>query len=277
MIDVRYKPLWLPQINAPFTYTTGMLDNDGIDYKYMQIDPEELSPSQGIVDLEKISQIDMNNIQPIWVSMDNKVLDGHHRYAVALSKNIPIKCLKVMLPQKDAARVLNKYQDIFDYENQEKVIEVVAQDQINAMNEPDSGVSTSEFLAALESESELNGDKKIIHDGNRKKIKGYRKKDLNDNSHVGNFFSLKESKGYQVYEMEFDNLFDTNEIGLTFKGNSSPVAELCMNWFPNTDFETIADKYGVKPESIMNRAVAEKARVEGYDGIKYGDIMVQGF
>lgn len=277
MIDLRYKPMWLPQVNSPFNYTLDMLDKEGVNYKYMQADPDELIPSQGIVAQDKVSQIDMDNIKPIWISKDNKVLDGHHRYIAALSRNIPIKCVMVMLPQKDAIRVLNKIQDIFEYENQEKVMEVVAQDQINAMNEPDSGVSTSEFLATLEDDSDKDDDREILHDNKkRKKISGYRKKDINEKSVVGNFFSLKESDGYSKYDMEFDSLLDTNELGLTYHGGSSPVTVLCKKWFPNIDFDRIAKNFDVKPESIMNRAVAEKARKLGHDGIKYGDIMIQG-
>lgn len=278
MIDLRFKPPWLPQVNSPFNYTLDMLDKEGVKYKYMQADPDELSPSQGIVAQDKVSEIDMDNISPIWVSQDNKVLDGHHRYVAALSRNVPIKCVKVMLSQKDAIRILNKIQDIFDYENQEKMVEVVAQDQINMMNDTDSGVSPSEFLATLESDSKEDDDEReILHDDKKvKKVTGYRKKDVNDKSVVGNFFSLKESDGYNKYDMEFDSLLDTNELGLTYKSESSPVSVLCMKWFPNIDFDKIAKNYDVKPESIMNRAVAEKARKMGYDGIKYGDIMVQG-
>lgn len=279
MIDVRHKPKWLPQINSPFTYTLNMLDNEGIDYKYMQVDPDELSPSQGIVAQDKVSQIDVNNITPIWISKDNMVLDGHHRFIAALSRNIPIKCIKIMLPQKDAVRILNKTQDIFEYENQEGVMEVVAQDQLNMMNDKDSGVSTSEFLATLESESieDEDNDKEILHDNKKmKKISGYRKKDINEKSIVGNFFSLKEADGYKKYDIEFESLLDTNDLKLTYHSESSPVEMLCKKWFPKIDFNKIARNYDVKPESIMNRAVAEKARKLGHDGIKYGDIMIQG-
>lgn len=277
MIDLRYKPMWLPQVNSPFNYTLDMLDKEGVKYKYMQSDPEELHPSQGIVAQDKVSQIDMDNLSPIWISQDDKVLDGHHRYVAALSRNVPIKCVKVMLSQKDAIRILNKIQDIFEYENQEKVVEVVAQDQLNAMNEPDSGVSTSEFLATLETDGELEDGQEILHDNKKtKKISAYRKSDINEKSVVGNFFSLKESDGYSKYDIEFDSLLDTNELGLTYNAGSSPVAALCNKWFPKIDFDKIANVYGVKPESIMNRAVAEKARKLGHDGIKYGDIMIQG-
>lgn len=273
------SPKHLPQVNSPFNYTLEMLDKEGIEYKYLQIDPEELFPSQGIVSQDKISEIDLDNIQPIWVSKDNKVLDGHHRFAAALSKGIPIKCIKIILSQKDSIRILNKLQDIFDYENQEDIMEVVGQDHINIKNQQDSGVSTSEFLATLESESIGDEDDniEILHDNKKgKKITGYRKKDINEKSIVGNFFSLKKSDGYNKYDMDFESLLDTNDMNITFKTESSPVSILCKNWFPNIDFDKIAKKYDVTSESIMNRAVAEKARKLGYDGIKYGDIMVQG-
>lgn len=274
------SPNWLPQVNSPFNYTLDMLEKEGVEYKYIQIDPDELEPSQGIVAQDKISNIDMDNIQPIWISKENKVLDGHHRYAASLSNGIPCKCIKIMLYQKDAVRILNKIQDIFEYESQERVMEVVAQDQINMMNDANSDVSTSEFLATLESESKENDhddDKKILHDNKKtKKLSGYRKTDINEKSVVGNFFSLKESDGYNKYDMEFDSLLDTNELGLTYKSEASPVSVLCAKWFPKVDFDKIAKNYNVKPESIMNRAVAEKAKKLGHDGIKYGDIMVQG-
>jgi hypothetical protein len=281
MIDLRYKPMWLPQVNAPFNYTLNMLDKEGVDYKYLQIDPDELIPSQGIVAQDKVSQIDMDNIQPIWISKEMKVLDGHHRYVAALSRAVPIKALQIMLSQKDAIRTLNKIQDIFEYENQESIMEVVAQDQINGMNDINSaGTDGSTFLEALSSELE-DDDREILHDtkssGKKpKKITGYRKQEVNEKSVVGNFFSLKPVDGYNKYEMEFDNILNTNDLDLTFRGDVNPVSLLANNWFPNIDFDKISKNHNVSSDSIINRAVAEKAKQMGYDGIKYGDIMVQG-
>jgi len=279
-IDLRYKPMWLPQVNAPFNYTLNMLDKEGVDYKYLQIDPDELIPSQGIVAQDKVSQIDMDNVQPIWISKEMKVLDGHHRYVAALSRAVPIKALQIMLSQKDAIRLLNKIQDIFEYENQESVMEVVAQDQINGMNDIDSeGTDGGDFLTTLEGELE-DDDKEILHDetsGKKpKKITGYRRDEISEISKVGNFFSLKPVDGYNKYEMEFDNILNTNDLDLTFKSDINPVSVLANSWFPNIDFNKISKNHNVSTDSIINRAVAEKAKQMGYDGIKYGDIMVQG-
>ncbi len=277
----RIAPKHLPQVNAPFNYTLNMLDKEGVDYKYMQADPEELDPSQAIVFQDKISQIDMNNIRPIWISKDNMVLDGHHRLVLSLGKNIPIKCIKIMLSQKEAIRVLNKIQDIYEYENQENIMEVVAQTQINGMNDIDSaGTDGTTFLEAIKSELE-DDDREILHNtklsGKKtKKITGYRKKEVNEKSIAGNFFSLKPVDGYNKYEMEFDNILNTNDLDLSFKSDINPVSVLANNWFPNIDFDKISKNHNVTPDSLINRAVAEKAKQMNYDGIKYGDIMVQG-
>jgi hypothetical protein len=280
MIDLRYKPMWLPQVNSPFNYTLDMLDKEGVEYKFMQADPDELEPSQGIVAQDKVSQIDMENVQPIWISKENKVLDGHHRYIASLSRGIPIKCIKIMLAQKDAIRTLNKIQDIFEYENQEGIMEVVAQDQINVMNDPDSDFNNGGFLDTLRSESEDEEDnREMLFDDTPKKTKtvsGYRKNKINEKSAVGNFFSLKPVDGYNKYDIEFDNLLNTNDLDLQYKSDVNPVSVLANNWFPNIDFKKIAKKFEVSPDSIINRAVAEKAKEMGYDGIKYGDIMIQG-
>lgn len=277
MIDLRYKPKWLPQVNAPFNYTLDMLDKEGVDYKYMQVDPDDLEPSQGIVAQDKVSQIDMNNILPIWISKEDRILDGHHRYVAALSRSIPVKCIKIMLSQKDAVRMLNKIQDIFEYERQQKVMEVVAQDQINVMNDPDSDFNNGNFLESLEREKD-DDEREILHDSTKKpkNLTGYRKDEINEKSVVGNFFSLKPVDGYKKYDMEFDNLLNTNDLDITYKSDVNPVSRLAVSWFPNIDFKKIAKKHGVNPDSIINRAVAEKAKQMGYDGIKYGDIMVQG-
>lgn len=277
MIDLRYKPMWLPQVNAPFNYTLDMLDKEDVEYKYMQADPEELTPSQGIVAQDKVSQIDMDNVKPIWISKENMVLDGHHRYVASLSRGIPIKCIKIMLSQKDAVRLLNKIQDIFEYENQEKIMEVVAQDQINVMNDPDSDFNNGGITSTFESELE-NDNKEILHDSNKKPkmVTGYRKKEISDTSVVGNFFSLKPTEGYNKYDIEFDNILNTNDLDINFKNDQNPVSNLAQKWFPNIDFKKIAKKHDVTEDSIINRAVAEKARKMGYDGIKYGDIMIQG-
>ena len=129
MIDQRYKPSHLPQINAPYKYVLNILKEEGIKYLIQDVNPSKLKPSQGVVSLDKISEMDINEMKPYWVSEDNFVLDGHHRHGLALSNELPkVKVIKIKLPAKDASRALNKIQDIFDYKQAQ---EGLSQDVLN--------------------------------------------------------------------------------------------------------------------------------------------------
>lgn len=267
MIDMRYKPKHLPQMNAPFSIVTEMLQEEGIGFKLVKVNPKQLKPSQGIIFAEKVSEMNPKQLKPIWISKEFNILDGHHRYGSALSHELPlIKAIQIDLPARDASRILCRIQDIYEYESQRKMEEVVAQDQINAMQEPD-------FLEELQKDI---AETKAIKT-KKKKVKGYRKNELKENSKIGNFFSPKKIDGYHEYDMEFSNILDTDDLGIILHPTSSPTGVLAKSWFPNIEFEKVAKKYNVKPDSIMNRAVSEKARKLGYDGIKYGDVLIQGF
>jgi hypothetical protein len=279
MIDHRYRPKWLPQINAPYKYVLNALKEEGIKYLIQDVNPKKLKPSQGIVSLDKIGEMDVNNLKPYWVSEDNCILDGHHRHGSALTNDLPkTKIIRIMLPAKDAIRILNKIQDIYEYQ---KAQEGLSQDVLNI--EKDFPVEANgDFLNLIENELEPNQE--ILHSGferidtksNKKKMSAYRKNELKEGSQAGNFFSVKPIDGYIKYDIKFDNLLDTNDFGLTYNNEEPPTKKLAAIWFPNLDFTNIAQKLGADELKLINRAVSEKARKMGYDGIKYGDIIIQG-
>jgi hypothetical protein len=87
---------------------------------------------------------------------------------------------------------------------------------------------------------------------------------------------LKEVDGYSKYEIDFENLLDTNSLGVTYKDGQEPVDILAKNWFPNINFEKLGKEHNTSSINIKNKAVAKKAKKMGYDGIKYGDTIIQG-
>ena len=267
MIDLRYKPYFLPQVHAPYDIVLEKLDEEGFDYRVMVIDPHELEPLQGVVISDEIGGVGIDDKKPIWISSDKHVIDGHHRMTYALLENIPIKCVMVDANYKDCCRVLNKIQDIYDYEQSQGLEEVEDQDAINFY-----GGDENQFLTSLE-EDNLN-----INDGktNKKTVIGYRKDPIKENSVTGNFFTLKPIEGYDKYEIEFDNLLDTNSLGITYKDSQDPIDILVKGWFPNINFEKLGKEYNVPSINIKTKAVAEKAMKMGYDGIKYDDKIIQG-
>lgn len=275
MIDMRYKPRFLPQISAPYDIILEKLDEEEVDYNLIEIDPNELEPSQGITFSDDVEGVSLDDMNPIWLSSDNKILDGHHRWVKAMQSGTPIKAIKIELGDKDACRLLNKIEDIFEYEQAHNVEEVVNNDVINDENDINNDYTDrSEFLSSLEEDNaEVQAEKPSV---NPQSIVAYRKEPIKENSVVGNFFTLEPLNGFSKYQIDFENLLDTNALGVTYKDSQQPVDIIAKIWFPHVNFEKVAEKYNTDVLNLKNKAIAEKAMKMGYDGIKYGDKLIQG-
>jgi len=269
MIDMRYKPRFLPQMHAPYDVVLQKLDDEGVNYTNVEVDPNELNPMQGITFSDDVGGVDIDDMNPIWISSDMSVLDGHHRMVRALLDNVPIKCIKIDMNNKDACRTLNKIQDIYEYEQSQGLEEVVDQDAINFYGDDGNQFlnSMEEDNTAIQTEAPTKNEKTII---------GYRKEPIKENSVVGNFFTLKPVDGYDKYEITFENLLDTNALGVTYKDGQEPVDILAKSWFPHINFEKLSTQHDTTSINLKTKAIAEKAMKMGYDGIKYGDSIIQG-
>lgn len=254
MIDIDYKPKYLPQISAPYTEIVNELDRDNVKYKKIKINPENIKPTQGIVFLDKIKD---ESKDYVWLSKDLKLLDGHHRLGSSLSYNKPINAIVIMLPFMEAIRELNKIQDIYDFKSKYE-------------NKSDINTDIFDFIR---DEFLYNKDENTYGLGGNRKVYGYRNKPINKNSKSGNFFSLQPIKGYNKYEIEFDNLLDTDDMEIVIEKN--PVHDLANYWFKGLDFDFIANKNDINKDMLINRCVSELAKKYGFDGIKYGDIILQ--
>lgn len=269
MIDMRYKPHFLPQVHAPYDIVLQKLDEEGVDYINVEVDPEELIPLQGIVFSDDVGGVSIDDMKPIWISSDMQVLDGHHRMVRALLDKVPIKCIKINMNHKDACRTLNKIQDIYEYELSQGLEEVQVQDAINFYQDDDNQFlkSLEEDNIAIQTEAPTKNQKTVI---------GYRKSPIKENSVIGNFFTLKPVEGYDKYEIDFENLMDTNALGVTYKDGQEPIDILAKSWFPNINFEKLSTQHNTTSINLKTKAVAEQAMKMGYDGIKYNNTLIQG-
>jgi hypothetical protein len=245
------------------------LDDEGVNYDMVDVDPNELQPMQGITFSDEVEKAHVDDMNPIWLSNDNKVLDGHHRMVKALLDGVTLKAVKIDLNEKDACRLLNKIQDIYEYEDARAVEEVESQDAINYY-----GGDENQFLNNLEeSNAEIQQE---IPSKNEQVVIAYRKEPIKENSAVGNFFTLQPMEGYGKYQIEFENLLDTHVLGMTYKDGQQPAEILAKIWFPHVNFEKLGEQYNMPPINLKNKAVAQKAMKMGFDGIKYGDTLIQG-
>jgi hypothetical protein len=275
MIDMRHKPHHLPQVNAPYKTVLEKLDEEGIQYSLIEITPSDddgIEVSQGIVFNDNILNIEIKSDSPIYMSNDGvskKIIDGHSRYVKGMIKSKPILAVEMEMNSSDASRALNKIQDIFEYEESANMEEVEVQDTVNYFaNDED------QFLTSMDEDNdEVQLETPSL---NSQTVFGYRVEEIKENSSIGNFFSLTPMKGGSKYEIEFTNLLDTGALGIVLKDSQQPVDILSKIWFPYINFEELAKKHGLTSIILKNKAIAEKAMKMGFDGIKYGDTLIQG-
>jgi hypothetical protein len=277
------RPYHLPQISMPYDIVLNKLDEEGIKYELISLNPSEddgIKISQPFVYSDEMEKCNVDDTNPIWLSNDGEnvnICDGHHRYIKSLIDNNLLKAVKIDLNEKDACRVLNKIQDIYEYEQARNMEEVEDQDAINYYdNNAESGKdnTNTEFLDSLEEDNlALQAE---ASSKNEKTIVAYRKEPIKENSIIGNFFILKPIDGYDKYEIAFDNLLDVNALGVVYKDGQEPVDILAKNWFPHINFEKLSEQYNIPALNLKNKAIAEKAMKNGYDGIKYNDTLIQG-
>lgn len=243
----------LPQISAPYTEVVELLDSDNITYKKMLVDAAKLKPLQAIIYSDNIRDYDQDSSEPIYVSNERDVVDGHHRLGSAINSNKPIKIILINLNTEDCIKQLTKMQHILEYKNKQ---------------EDEKDVDLIKSITEMSTENV--GDKTNT-------ITAYRKTPIKDNSTNGNFFDPKQQEGYNKYEIEFNNLFDTDDIGLIFNGETSPVEKLAKTWFPIVNFDKLSSEHSLDKNSLINKMIMQHAKEMGYDGIKYGDVLIHAF
>jgi hypothetical protein len=180
-VDNKYQPMWLPQVSADHEYVTKSLDTDNIPYTIDTYNPTDLKPLQRDIniDTKEFFSKKINNREPIdliYIANGNEILDGHNRNSAYIENPAinKVVCVKILMDYKDAARILNKIQDKFEWDGEKQL---------------------------QETESNKNSVTMEL----------YSNKPIDKRSKCGNFMIPDNKKGYDhKYEIEFDNLHDFN-------------------------------------------------------------------
>ena len=102
------KRKFMPQIaNHEQSDAIRLLKGEGIKTEKVQLNPNTIRHSQSKVNKEKVRLIinDIRNgksLPAIFISSDNYIIDGHHRWIAYKLLKFPIKCIRIGLPQKEA-------------------------------------------------------------------------------------------------------------------------------------------------------------------------------
>jgi hypothetical protein len=324
----KQKDIWLPQMKAPIDYIMNQLTENGIKHNLVDLKPKELIPLQKNVSRTKVieykNMIDTNvEVPPIYIADENEILDGHHKsYAFMQDPSIQtVKCLKIFMDFKDAARILNQIQDRFDFVNNDgmdgDMLSFQTYKEPNYITNPISNTSpimntpsnvNTETLKPLtdvdptpnvkidstninpdhnQNDIDIDESKTIRNnhnDGemmdydsvrkNKKAMVLYKGKPIDQKAKTGDFLNQNKEKGLKhEYNVDFDNLYeiDDNEIN-KYK---NPIECILEKWFSGMNLKEESVKNLMTQEVYAYRIINEKAKKQGYDGIKYGSKLVQ--
>jgi hypothetical protein len=245
------KPSHLPQVTAPYSYVVNGLKSNNIPSKMLNLPIAGVKPMQKFINSDSVSFFldkikDNEVLKPIYVSKDNEIIDGHHRYAGAAldNPNGTIMVIRLDTDYDNSVRSLNKIQDIYTHESGKK----------------------EEECTDCENESNPNTP-------NQKVIIGYRNKPMVENSKSGNFFNIKDTEDKKFpykYEIEFDNIL---ELDQSYENEN--VKKICSEWHDMQKINETSVNKSLPFDVLVSRMVVERAKKMGYDGIKYGEKYIQ--
>jgi hypothetical protein len=253
------KLYWLPQVSAPFNYVVSSLKKEEIPYSRYEINLSELTPLQDKVKPDTVEYfkkliINGKKLKPIFISNNNEILDGHHRYIankVLYGDEKNLMCYKINTDTQTAARALNKIQDRFEFDNsQESKLEPIAK----YLKKPE--IHWYESLKNVE-------------------YFAYRKESIKNNSESGNFFYMeKKDQSMLKYKIRFDNLMYI-PTHLMDNTQELPTVWLSKKLIPEKNFEEMSSLNNIPIQNLVNREIAKKVKEYGFDGINYGDKILQ--
>lgn len=257
-----YKLKTHPQLSAPFKFVTTELNNTQHPYEVAGVNVNDLKPTQPFIDTDVVdSMVDKLNggeqLKPIWVSKNNDILDGHHRFAAHLLVNPDgaVPAIRLLCNTKQAIDLLNGIEETFKAHK-------LKHDQ-------------SALIKSLAEEDDSIYIPDRPHKAKKNTVRGYRNTSLAKNI-TGNFFKLNSTKADdKPYDIEFKSLLETDTLNKKIANSQSPPIELAKHWFPSVDLKRYAKENGKSENDFAAALVAEKARVKGIDGILYGDKLLQ--
>jgi hypothetical protein len=91
------------------------LEDEGISHQYLRMAPIHLKATQGEFNLDKVRSImdKKPKLNPVIVSKDNFILDGHHRWlcGMLIDPMIELKTIVIDLPKERLMKLLLSYSD----------------------------------------------------------------------------------------------------------------------------------------------------------------------
>lgn len=124
----------LPQVTAPFHFIVGNLEDLGVDFHPVKKYAGNLKPMQAEVGSSAVMDISDkikhgHEMDPIWISNDDHICDGHHRAAAVVNakgKEGVVKAVKIKRSHSEVPHILGRIQDRWEmYQDSKKEHDMV--------------------------------------------------------------------------------------------------------------------------------------------------------
>jgi hypothetical protein len=302
--EKRLKPSWMAQVTAPPEYVVEYLERTGVGHKKVAMDPKMCKPLQDKVDLKKAQGIqeamDQNKpLGPIFISGDDEILDGHHRaYAAIKHPEVEqVACIKIYMEYKDAMRLLNKVQDKFEFEQEQEAQagggKAIGGEPVKMVDEEDRDESATTDVkpdGAAEQATDEHLPAEVVPQAqgpaqnlvsyetagnNPKSVKAYKAMNsINSQARTGDFLLLEKKPTMKFeFNLDFENLLEIAQEAL--ENITIPTEAVLQDWLPGADYAQESKSQGLPQEVWMSREVNRLALQKGFDGVLYGDKLVQ--
>lgn len=308
-VEKRIKPTWMAQVDAPQDYVLEFLNREGIGHKVDKLDPKLCKNTQKDVNTEKVKgmqeAMDKNQpLGPVYLSADDEILDGHHRVFAAIRhpEVESVACIKLYLGLQDAMRVLNKCQDIFNFqkdntpgfaekygnlapgqeglvkeEDKEPVTPEAETNPIAVSADTKTDNDTDVHLPSEAVPTQKSGSQLVPFESavqNPQTMTLYSAKGINRKARTGDFLLTQEKPSMkQAFDCAFENILDIKPEAM--EGITYPTEAVLQEWLPGQDYAAEAKTQGLPQEIYMSREVNRLALQKGFDGINYGGKLVQ--
>lgn len=244
MMDQRYRPYYLPQVECPLEFFEKNIASENVGFEYINEYPENLKPIQKYVNKNKVnyfhSLIDNNeSINPVFISSDYDILDGHNRSCAFKSRSDidSIDVIKINLNTNDAIRVLNKIQDKYNfingYDESKELVDFNETVEDYLINKDEKGLTDEELNEIINEIGTKYGDyAKNYFDKRFKKNGDYKISDEDENVSM-NFDNVKVVPDHGHNEgsyMEEENYEDFEKASMNPKENIKVYSFKDIDW-----------------------------------------------
>jgi len=233
---------------------------------------DDIKPTQEYINYNIVGDYkDKKEINPIVVSKDDKIIDGHHRFLSRVFREKPkVMCIIVDVNFEECDEKL--IEPFNQLENMRKMKKINKQTQNKVTNKTDNQIT---YGMEVDDEYE-NTDHRTYHRDLGDKLFSkskvlYRNTEPVPDSPTGNFYYPHSFEDGIQYEIEYDDIYMLDEFN-----EKKPYLPFIKKYYTKQEIENFIQHCNeTNIDAIMYHLALKRAKEMNYDGINYCNKFIQ--